>query len=71
MGSNYLLYYIRTELLNREGADITDELSDNRITETTVVEIENILHNLQRNRQNIPSRKTGGSHNCHKDLGPM
>ena len=70
MRRNYLLYHIRTELLNREGADITDELSDDRITETTVVEIENILHNLQRNRQDIPPRKSVGSHNCHKDLGP-
>lgn len=55
MRNTHFLYYVRTKFLNGECADIADELPDDRVTETTVVEIKNILHNLQRSRQEIPA----------------
>jgi len=48
----YLLDDIGTELLNRKGADIPDELTDDCIAKPVVVEVENVLDNL---KKQIPS----------------
>src|SRR6266404_589394 len=63
----YLLYNIGTELLNGKCADIAYELANDGITESVIVEIEDVLNNLL----NQMSRRSGQHsikhpHNCHK-----
>ena len=44
--SKYLLDNIGAELLNGKGADIANELANDSITESVIVEVEYVLHNL-------------------------
>lgn len=44
----YLLDNIGTELLDRKGADIPDELTNDCIAEPVVIEVENVLDNLKK-----------------------
>lgn len=44
----YLLNDIGTELLDRKGADIPDELTNDCIAEPVVIEVENVLDNLKK-----------------------
>ena len=44
--SKYLLDDIGAELLNGKGADIANELADDSITESVIVEVEDVLHDL-------------------------
>jgi hypothetical protein len=41
-----LLNDVGAELLNRERADVANELTDDGITEPVIVEVEDILHDL-------------------------
>lgn len=43
---NHLLDNIRAKLLNREGTDVADELTDNGVAEAVVVEIKDVLDHL-------------------------
>ena len=45
-----LLNDVGAEFLNREGADIASELTNDRITETVVIQVEDVLHNLMHGR---------------------
>jgi hypothetical protein len=47
MEARYLLNNIRTELLDREGADVADELTNDCITEPVVIKVQNVLNNLR------------------------
>ena len=44
--SKYLLDNIGAELLNGKGADIANELANDSITESVIVEVEDVLHDL-------------------------
>lgn len=68
--SKYLLDNIGAELLNRECADIANELANDSVTEPVIVEVEDVLHDLM----NQMSRSCGHPlfddryhpHSCHK-----
>jgi hypothetical protein len=64
-----LLDYIRTELLNGQGADVASKLANNTIAKTTVVEVQNILHNLREiGVNNMCAKLVDYLHNCRTDL---
>ena len=44
----YLLNNIGTELLNRKGTNIPDELTNDCIAEPVVIEVENVLDDLKK-----------------------
>jgi hypothetical protein len=69
--SSHLFDNIGAEFLNRKGADIADELANDRITKPVVIEIENVLDNLKMQiRQAVILFLTekNNVHNCRKDL---
>lgn len=43
---NALLNDVGAELLNREGANVAEELTDDSIAESVVVQVENVLHDI-------------------------
>ena len=53
-GATHLLYDIRAELLDRQCAYIAGELTDNRIAEAVIVQVENILDDLHQ-KVSIPN----------------
>ncbi len=69
--SSHLLDNIGAEFLNRKGADIADELTNDSITEPVVIEVENVLDNLKmqiRQAVILFLMEKNNVHNCRKDL---
>jgi hypothetical protein len=71
--SKYLLDNIGAELLNGKCADIANELADDSITESVVVEVEDVLHNLINEMSRSCSQRPPlfderkyHPHSCHK-----